>query len=121
MLPSWRGIPHTLRVALPRAPARKILQMEGDNLLGDAEWITLDPDRHPGNYRISVIHAASQPKYRITPIDFGQVLKISRAQREQIFNVFAAAQILKATGSTQFPRFPNEARDGVFFPFGGSR
>lgn len=77
--------------------ARSILAIEAANLFADKDTIYFDPDRHPGNYRI---RADDLDRVKITPIDFGQMLQITRQQREQVFDMFALAQILKETGSS---------------------
>ena len=82
--------------------AKKILEVEGEHLfqsLDDPEaLITFDPDRHPGNYRLKVENGHIQ----IYPIDWGQMLSITAQQREEIFTLFALAQILKVTGPTDW-------------------
>ncbi|MDE2236777.1 MAG: hypothetical protein KGK30_02695, partial [Elusimicrobia bacterium] len=88
--------------ALRPLAAAKILSMEGNNLFGDAPEIHLDPDRHAGNYRIQVVEEPAGPRLRIRPIDHGQGLALTRARREQIFELFALAQILARTGSTRW-------------------
>ena len=83
-----------------KVAARNILQFEASNLFSDNEEIYFDPDRHPGNYRIAL--ADENTISIIHPIDFGQVLKITQAQRNQIFDLFALAQVAKETGGTKW-------------------
>ncbi len=79
--------------------AQKILEIEGQNLFADQDEIYFDPDRHPGNYRVEI---NEHGKLVLKPIDFGQVVSITRAEREKISDLFALAQILKQTGSSQW-------------------
>lgn len=80
-----------------RKVASKILEMEGDILFSDQAVIAFDPDRHPGNYRIDV---PLKGKIRISPIDFGQVISITRIQRDNIIKIFSLGQILRKAGPT---------------------
>ena len=83
--------------------AKKLLEVEGYHLfrsLDDPEaLVTFDPDRHPGNYRLKVKPDGSIQMYLI---DWGQMLSITAQQREEIFTLFALAQILKVTGPTDW-------------------
>ena len=82
--------------------AKRILEIESEHLFQDLDnpeaLITFDPDRHPGNYRLKVENGHIQ----IYPIDWGQMLSITAQQREEIFTLFALAQILKVTGPTDW-------------------
>ena len=61
--------------------------------------IIFDPDRHSGNYRLKV---ESNGTIQMYLIDWGQILSITARQREEIFTLFALAQILKVTGPTNW-------------------
>lgn len=93
---------YDLKPELQALAGRKILQMEGDILFADQDLIHFDPDRHPGNYRISAQESAFGPSLSIHPIDQGQGLALSRADRERIFDLFALSQIMRETGSTNW-------------------
>jgi hypothetical protein len=80
--------------------ATEILRAETANLFRDAQSLSFDPDRHPGNYRVESVSGAEGRRLKVHPIDFGQLSTISRAQREQFFELFALSQILARTGRT---------------------
>src|SRR5262249_27390413 len=83
--------------------AERILQVELNNLLRDQDETWFDPDRHPGNYRIQVL-VNGQPdrvKIQISPIDFGQLQQVTRAEKQGIFDLFAISQVLARTGPTR--------------------
>jgi predicted unusual protein kinase regulating ubiquinone biosynthesis (AarF/ABC1/UbiB family) len=97
---SFRQLPESTK---PFA-AKAILAIETPNLF-DAKPATneskviFDPDRHAGNFRL---HLTGENSLRLSPIDFGQVVNISYAEREQVYDLFALAQILKKTGATKW-------------------
>ena len=78
--------------------AQRLLEVEGYNLFQEINdpkaVIVFDPDRHPGNYRIRI----EDHHVYIHPIDWGQMVSITVQQRDQIFTLFALAQIMKMTG-----------------------
>ena len=82
--------------------ARKILLMEKSILFGDEAVIRFDPDRHAGNYLIRVQEEPHGALIRISPIDFGQVLRISSSQRERVVRLFALAQIVAKAGMNEW-------------------
>lgn len=83
--------------------ARKILAMESEILFGDEPVIRFDPDRHAGNYLILVQENADlSSTIKISPIDFGQVLRISTKQRERVIRLFALAQIVSKAGMNEW-------------------
>ncbi len=87
---------------MPEAKGRaalRIMQIEGDNLFNDQDVITFDPDRHPGNFKI---HADPSGKLTFRPIDFGQVLQITRAERDRVVDLFAISGIMDRYGSTDW-------------------
>ncbi len=93
---SFRELPEESKSSV----AREILTIEGENLLReDKDLIWFDPDRHAGNYRIRITDA---PKglIELSPIDFGQVVSISKSDRLQLYDLFTLAQFLKNMGST---------------------
>jgi hypothetical protein len=79
-------------------------------MFAETEVIRFDPDRHAGNYRIwvrelengevSIQIQLNDPDAtaKISPIDFGQMLRISAAQRENVIQLFAVAQIASKIG-----------------------
>lgn len=83
--------------------ARKILTMEADILFKDDGIIRFDPDRHAGNYLILVQEdEMGGASIKISPIDFGQVLRISPEQRERVIRMFALAQIASKAGMNEW-------------------
>ena len=83
--------------------ARKILTMEADILFHEHGVIRFDPDRHAGNYLIHIHEDPSgSAQIKISPIDFGQVLRISPAQRDRVIRIFALAQIASKVGMNQW-------------------
>ncbi len=95
---SFRALPKQIQPLTAKA----ILQIETQNLfrdLADGENLVFDPDRHAGNFRIQPV---GENSISLWPIDFGQVLKISKANREQVFDLFALAQIVRKTGATRW-------------------
>ncbi len=82
-----------------------IWKIEGDNLFrpNNGKDILFDPDRHAGNYRVHMFPGGrAGAKGQLSPIDFGQVVKMTEKERSQIFDLFALAQILKETGPTRW-------------------
>ncbi len=83
--------------------SQTIWKIEGDNLYraDKGDDIYMDPDRHPGNYRVN-LHEGQNENQKIrgdlAPIDFGQVVKLTEKEREQIFSLFSVAQISKRSG-----------------------
>jgi hypothetical protein len=93
-----------------RETAERILSMERQILFADRGEIEFDPDRHAGNFRI-----LQQPdgSILIQPIDFGQVLSITRAQRDALIDLFAAAQVFQQAGPVRSLMEPLAARLGL--------
>ena len=90
-----------------RLIADKILKMEADNLFSEEDIILFDPDRHAGNYRINLKQEQGDnflvlEKLEIRPIDFGQVLTITKSDRLKIFQLFALSQVLNVVGSNEW-------------------
>ncbi len=83
---------------------KKILKIESEILFGEVNspdaLIIFDPDRHPGNYRIKVNPENNQST--LSPIDFGQVVGITGAERDKVFSLFALAQIITKSGANNW-------------------
>ncbi len=83
--------------------ARKIVEMETKILTSKEDVIYFDADRHPGNTRAqgkADVPAGQKP--RVSPIDFGVLTSITAKDRDRVIRLFALAQILKETGSTEW-------------------
>ncbi len=90
-------IPSQFREAI----AEEILKMEAKILFADKNLVLFEPDRHAGNYRVRVIQEESGPSIEIRVIDLGQLTEITRAERQDVYDLFALAQILKTIGVTE--------------------
>lgn len=84
--------------------ALRILQRETANffkpLANDSDILVFDPDRHAGNYR--VYHDKNTGVVRVHPIDFGQLLVMTKRQRDQALDLFALSQVLLRAGSSDW-------------------
>ena len=78
--------------------AREVMRLEKEILFADADVIDFDPDRHPGNYRLSV----KDGKLFIKAIDQGQGLTITRQDRDRIVSLFALSQIAREAGGARW-------------------
>ncbi len=79
--------------------ASRIMEVERDILFGDKDVIEFDPDRHPGNFKVEI---TGEDKVRVRPIDFGQFIKITKQERDQVIDLFAQSAILDKTGPTKW-------------------
>lgn len=91
---------HDLTIEKRGEAAQRIIDVEGANLFSDQDVITFDPDRHPGNFKLEL--EESTGRLRVKPIDFGQVITITRVERQNVIDLFAQAAILDKTGSTKW-------------------
>lgn len=88
--------------------AKKILEMERDIYFADQPVVRFDPDRHAGNYRVWIRPEGTdadlvlEPMAKLRPIDFGQVLRMTREQRERVIRLFALAQIISKGGVNEW-------------------
>jgi hypothetical protein len=94
--------------------AQKILAMEAQIMFADEDVVRFDPDRHAGNYRIWVKELANgevaltihledpTTEAKVSPIDFGQMLRISKEQRERVIQLFSLAQIASKIGMNEW-------------------
>ncbi len=71
--------------------ARKIVEMETRILSSDNDIIYFDADRHPGNYLAQALKevAATGVLPKLSPIDFGQLISITGAERRRVTQLFA--------------------------------
>lgn len=109
---SFNELPESLK----RIAAQKILEIEGKILFSANDVIEFDPDRHAGNYRIyfqsyhgrehMVLESVNsdQETGEISPIDFGQLIKMKKSDREKITKLFALSQILTQLGPNDWMR-----------------
>lgn len=83
--------------------AIKLLEMEAKVLYGQSSGvITYDTDRHAGNYLIDIKNEGGKKKYKISPIDFGQLTTITVEQRERVERVFSYAALLGKFGQNEW-------------------
>lgn len=98
------GSIHELSVEKRGEAAKRIIEIEGANLFADQDVIYFDPDRHPGNFKIDFDGptVGGEKTMRIKPIDFGQLISITKAERQNVIDLFAQSAILDQTGSTKW-------------------
>lgn len=77
---------------------KKLLAMEESILFADKNIIWYDRDRHAGNYLVQVSPSAEKKRYRISPIDMGQLTYIKREHRDNIIRLFSLARISSFIG-----------------------
>ncbi|OQW48836.1 MAG: hypothetical protein A4S09_13640 [Proteobacteria bacterium SG_bin7] len=107
---SFNDLPEYLR----KIAAKKISEIESKILFGDSDTIEFDPDRHAGNYRIYFQtyhgrdHMVLEPMKtdsetrEIYPIDFGQLIKMKKDDRQKIIKLFALSQIITQLGPNEW-------------------
>ncbi len=81
--------------------AAEVLSLETDVLFApgaDDALIDFDPDRHPGNYRFEAVGG----RLYIRPIDAGQGVTITVADRRKIVSLIAVAQVMREAGATRW-------------------
>ena len=80
----------------------KIMEMETDVLFSDKNVIWYDTDRHAGNYLIQVNDEKIGPKYRISPIDFGQLTHIRKEQRDNVLRLYSLGKLASLYGANDW-------------------